>query len=203
MSRKNSELLLRTLQNPTKVKVIVLLTDRESMTVTQMAGIVKVSRANLYHFVSEMVDEGLLLGPESKVKGNYVEKYYRLNEKVFEGEEEDWQEAVKAAKPEVVRDLLCSLLVSVSMQFRIMSEQLTAADERTLAKLAKARDQHAMIVSYGVLPDDEYVSVVKDIRNVMTAYDKRPKRKPTERGRNKVVIFAIPELSSERFRADR
>ncbi len=96
MPREGPEVFLHALQNPTKVKVLVLLSDNEKMTVTQMASIVKVSRPNLYHVVSEMVSEGLLTGPEAKVKGNYVEKYYSLSEKAIAGEEEGkWRATVR------------------------------------------------------------------------------------------------------------
>lgn len=195
MTRMSSQTLLRAIQNPTKLNVIVLLTDREAMTVTQMAKIVKVSRANLYHFVSEMVDEGLLLGPESRVRRNYVEKYYRLNEKLFEGgDEAEWQATVKGAGPEAFRDLMYSLLVSLSTQFRIMAEQLEGADAATMAKLAEMREKRLVIGSYGILPDEEYAEVAKELKELLVGYEKRSGRTHSTRGKNKVVILAMPGL---------
>jgi len=198
MSRKSSEILLKALQNPTKFNVIALLSDEVPMTVTQMAKAVKVSRANLYHFVSEMVDEGLLLGPESKVKGNYVEKYYLLNKKLFDQSEEDWKATVKAATPDALRDLMYSFLVSVSTQFRIMAEGLATADNEKLERLADGRKRQLIIGSYGVLPNKEYATIVKELGEVLTAHEKRVQETNSAPGRNKLVVFAMPDLSSER-----
>jgi hypothetical protein len=49
-----------------------------------MSKVVRVSKANLYHFVNQMVKDGLLSKPEAHIKKNYVEKYYRLKENFFE-----------------------------------------------------------------------------------------------------------------------
>ncbi|HVP23400.1 MAG TPA: ArsR family transcriptional regulator [Conexivisphaerales archaeon] len=191
-----AELLLRTLLNPTKLSVIVLLSDNEPLTVTQMAKAVKVSRANLYHFVSEMVGEGLLIGPESRVKKNYVEKYYRLNSELLEGSVgKDWEATLRSAKPEAFRDLLRSLFVSFSMQFRIMAEQLAGADSRMLSRLDKLREKHLFLGVYSVLPDDRYASVVKELTDVLVSSDERGKEDEGARGRNKLIVVAMPDLS--------
>jgi DNA-binding MarR family transcriptional regulator len=68
------KILLNTLENPTKLSIVLLLSHRDKMTVTQMSKVVRVSRANLYHFVGQMVKDGLLSKPEAIVKKNYVEK---------------------------------------------------------------------------------------------------------------------------------
>ena len=197
MSRKSSEILLKALQNPTKFNVIAILSDEVPMTVTQMAKAVKVSRANLYHFVSEMVEEGLLLGPESKVKGNYVEKYYRLNKRLFNQSEEEWKATVKAATPNALRDLMYSFLISVSTQFRIMAEGLAIADDEKLARLADGRKRQQVIGSYGVLPDEEYAAIVNELGEVLTAHERRVQKTASAPGKNKLVIFAMPDLSSK------
>src|SRR5712691_8276822 len=78
------KILLSTLGNSTKLSIVFLLSHNDRMTVTQMAKHVGVTKANLYHFVSQMVKDGLLSKPEAVVKENYVEKYYRLAPKLFE-----------------------------------------------------------------------------------------------------------------------
>ena len=62
--------LMRTFRNPTKMSIIFLLTENGKMTVTQMAEQVNVTKANLYHFVKEMVNDGIVLRPEVRVKKN-------------------------------------------------------------------------------------------------------------------------------------
>jgi DNA-binding transcriptional ArsR family regulator len=193
MTRRDSEILLRTLNNPTKLGVLVLLSDGDSMTVTQMSKLVKVSRANLYHFVSEMVADGVLAGPESRVKRNYVEKFYRLDQGFFDrAGEAELGRALKPETPEALRDILYSLLVSVSAQFRIMAEQLAAADAAAAKRLAEMRDEKAIVGAFMVLPDDEYLRFVKGLNQFLARFEGRKARKAPNEGKNKVALFAIP-----------
>jgi AcrR family transcriptional regulator len=197
MTRSDSEILLRTAQNPTKLGVLVLLSDGAAMTVTQMSKLVKVSRANLYHFVSEMVAEGVLAGPESRVKRNYVEKFYRLNKEFFEkAGEAELRRPVKPETPEAFRDILYSLLVSVSAQFRIMAEQLAAADAGTIRRLAKTREEKTIVGAFMVLADDEYLRFVKDLNEFLARFERHRVAKAPNDGRNKVALFAIPAFVS-------
>jgi hypothetical protein len=108
------------------------------MTVTQMSKFVRVGKANLYHFVSQMVRDGLLSKPETLVKKNYVEKYYGLDEKFFEAlDPSEQRKRLKAARPEEFKTILQSTLVSIGLDFRLMAEEIARADETTLKQIAK------------------------------------------------------------------
>src|SRR5215472_7386120 len=105
--------LFNALENPTKLNIIFLLSRHEKMTVTQMAEHVHVGRPNLYHFVNEMVKDGLLLKPEVQVKRNYVEKYYQLNRKVFESQNQaEHKRLTRAASPEKLNSIIRSGLAA-------------------------------------------------------------------------------------------
>src|SRR2546428_13740107 len=78
------KILLNTFENPTKLSILMLLTHHRKMTVTQMSKFVRVGKANLYHFVGQMVKDGLLTKPETLVKKNYVEKHNKLDRRFFE-----------------------------------------------------------------------------------------------------------------------
>ena len=66
------DLLFKTLSNPTKASILMLLAMKDRLTVTQMAKHIKVTRSNLYHFVGEMVEDGLLSKPQVVVKKNHI-----------------------------------------------------------------------------------------------------------------------------------
>lgn len=194
VSKGKSATLLRALQNPTKFKVLVLLAKGEPMTVTQMAGLIDVSRPNLYHFVSEMVDEGILLEPESRVKGNYVEKYYRLDSKAIELEDvNDWRKAVVSSGPKEKRDLLYAGLISLSMQFRILAEQVAGMDDKSLERLDDAFKKHRVLLAYGTMDDAKYEVVVRKLVE-LNREDEGEKAAPL--GRNQVAMLAIPDFLS-------
>jgi predicted transcriptional regulator len=55
--------MLETFSNHTKMKIIMLLAENGEMTVTQMAPHLDLGRSNLYHFVRQMVNDGMLKNP--------------------------------------------------------------------------------------------------------------------------------------------
>jgi hypothetical protein len=124
------------------------------MTVTQMSKFVRVGKANLYHFVSQMVRDGLLSKPETLVKKNYVEKYYGLDEKFFEALDlSEQRKRLKAARPEELKTILQSTLVSIGLDFRLMAEEIARADETTLKQIAKSVAEDRITLSYSILSD--------------------------------------------------
>ncbi len=82
----------------------------------------------------------------------------------------------------------------MSMQARIIAEQLANADEATLARLANARDRNVLLGTYGLLPHDEYEDLARKIRELIVEHGKRAGG-PNKRGKNKMFLFAIPDLS--------
>jgi predicted transcriptional regulator len=157
------KILLNTLENPTKLSILMLLTRHRKMTVTQMSKFVGVGKANLYHFVSQMVRDGLLSKPEALVKRNYVEKYYRLDEKFFEAlDPSEQRKRLKAARPEELKTILQSTLVSIGLDFRLMAEEIARADEKTLTQIAKAVAEEQIALSYSILSDKAYEHVLAE-----------------------------------------
>jgi len=193
MAQRNSEVLLEALRNPTKLGILVLLSGGDTMTVTQMSKLMKVSRANLYHFVSEMVADGVLAGPENRVKRNYVEKYYWVDRKLFvRSGDAEFQRQAKQETPEAYRDILYSFLASMSAQFRIIAEQLAVADAGVLKKLVGMRDQKKVLGAFMVLHDDEYMSLVRDLNRLLARFERRRALKASDEGWNRVALLAIP-----------
>ena len=147
------EALANAYRNPTKFSIIVLLAEHGKMTVTQMSKYVKVSRPNLYHYVSQLVDDGILNIPESVVKKNYVEKYYSLNEELInEGSNEKWDEFITNKSPGEVRELLSSVLMGYSMILSMAAENIAHSSDSVIAKLVnKLKKGVGWTASYSLL----------------------------------------------------
>lgn len=136
--RRTYEILSKAYQNPTKVSIIVLLAENPRMTVTQMAKYIDVSRSNLYHFVSQMVEDGILNPPEVVPKKNYVEKYYSVNDDLINSVEvEDWVKHIKSMDRTEFRDLVSSLLLSYSLQTKIFAERVANSGLEEVERIRK------------------------------------------------------------------
>lgn len=130
------EALANAYRNPTKFGIIVLLAEQGKMTVTQMSDYIKVSRSNLYHFVSQLVEAGILNGPEVVPKKNYVEKYYSLNEELFNNTDYDqWGKMLKSKSPEEVKELLSSVLMGYSMILSMAANRIAHSSDSDAATL--------------------------------------------------------------------
>jgi len=189
-----TQVVLRAIQNPTKLNVVMLLADNERMTVTQMSEFAKVTRANLYRAVSEMVHEGLLLKPEARVKGNYVEKYYRLNEAMFENvDSAEQKKNLRTMSSEDVVIMVRSIFEALSVQFRILAEQVNNADADSRARLANSFKEGLGLFTYGYLSEAEYKRFVGELKKANErASGESAKNK--QRGENTVVIAAFPQF---------
>ena len=129
------ETLSNTFSNPTKFGIILLLTEHERMTVTQMAKYLKVSRSNIYHFVAQMVSDGILNEPEVVPRKNYVEKYYTLDTKMIEFNEEDWEKGLNNMGVEELRSMISSALMGYSMSLKLTAEQVSHAGNDEVARI--------------------------------------------------------------------
>src|SRR5215510_7955537 len=159
--------LIDSLGSPTKLSIIFLLSHNEKMTVTQMAKHVGVGKANLYHFVSQMVEDGLLTRPEAVVKENYVEKYYRLNQEHFKSVNADEQrKRLKAASPEKLKAILQSALVSVGLDFRLLAEEIGKADRTMLLQISKSVAAERITLSYAIMSDEPYNYFLTEIKKI-------------------------------------
>ena len=130
------EALANAYRNPTKFSIIMLLAEQERMTVTQMAEYVSVSRSNLYHFVSQLVDDKILNEPEVVPKKNYVEKFYSLNEELFKSTDYDrWSGILKSKSPDEIRGLLSSVLMGYSMMLSMTANRIAQSSDAEAARL--------------------------------------------------------------------
>ena len=192
------KILLNTLENPTKLGVLMLLTHRDKMTVTQMSKLVKVGKANLYHFVGQMVKDGILSKPEALIKKNYVEKYYRLDERFFEGiDPSEQRKRIKSAKPEELKTILQSTLLSIGLDFRLLAEEIARADDNTLEQIARSVAEERITLSYSILPDKAYEYVLAELKRVnKTVIDRWGHEKSSLKG-NRLILVGLPRLEAK------
>ena len=191
------KILLNTLENPTKLGILMLLTHHRKMTVTQMSKLVRVSKANLYHFVGQMVNDGLLSKPEALVKKNYVEKYYRLDERFFEAlDPSEQRKRLKAARPEELKTILQSTLVSLGLDFRLMAEEIARADDKKLKQIAKSVAEERITLSYSILSDKTYEHVLAELKRInKTISEVESREKPSLEG-NRVILVGLPRFGT-------
>ena len=153
MSHSRYEILLEAYRNPTKFRIILLLSEHYRMTVTDMAKSVKVSRSNLYHFIAQMVKEGIVKPPEVIPRKNYVEKFYRLNEEMFKAEEiKGWEKLLLSATAEQIKETVSSILMGYSMILNIIADRIAASGDDDTESLRKwLIEQTPNTISYAII----------------------------------------------------
>lgn len=185
--------LMKAFQNPTKLSIILLLSEGRKLTVTQMSKHVSVTRANLYHFVKEMVDEGLILGPEVKATRNFVEKYYSLNEENFKtADPREVERQLRSGDVHALLGMLGSFLTSLSLQFHILAEEIARADEPRVKELVAAFRDQRVLLHYSMISDDAYRYELREYDKIIGksiarwGNDKRPGP------RNRLIMIGLP-----------
>jgi DNA-binding Lrp family transcriptional regulator len=190
--------LLSTFKNPTKVSIVFLLSHYGKMTVTQMSKKVGVSKANLYHFVNEMVRDELLSRPEAVVKKNYVEKYYHLNQKMFGAvDPSEQRKRLKLAKPEEQKTIIQSMLASLGLYLRLFAEEIGQTDARMLERFRNAIAKEEIALSYLILPNEAYNYALEELRRMNRTMEERwGSEKPSLTG-NRVIVVALPNFNGK------
>ena len=164
------------------------------LTVTQMSRHIKVSKANLYHFTAQMVRDGILSEPETSVKGNYVEKYYRLEWKSLASVDlVDQRRRVRELPPKDQKEILESFLASASVVTRLLAEEVGRADEPMLERIHNSFKSGLVNMSYLVLPDDIYEDMIRKLNDLVEGKHKGGGKNSTFKG-NRVIILGIPQL---------
>ncbi len=136
MSPNRYEILTEVFRNPTKFRIILLLSEHGRMTVTDMAKLVKVSRSNLYHFIAQMVKDGIGKPPEVIPRKNYVEKFYRLNDEMFKAEEmKEWEKLLRIASPKEIKETVSSILMGYSMILSFIADRISASEGDAVEQL--------------------------------------------------------------------
>ena len=85
---------LKILSDPSRLQILALLFDRE-MTVTHLAEALGLSVATVHHHVTKLLEAGLIHQTRAAVRGNLLEKYYRV-----EGRDVDSSELWERVAPE-------------------------------------------------------------------------------------------------------
>ena len=198
-SKEAVEALFESLQNPTKMSVILLIIEKGKLTVTQMAESIKVSRANLYHFVSELVKDELLSEPVSVVKGNYVEKYYSLNEQTWKkitGHEQSRR--IAEISLEDLRSVFRSYFLSMSLQFRLYAQEMERIAKDDLDRIRDEVKNHNIVLSYTVMGDERYKFLMSELKKLEKKIEDKKSWSDKEavekisKHHNRLVIVALP-----------
>lgn len=68
---------LKILSDPSRLQILALLFDRD-MSVSQIAQAMDITPATVHHHVSKLLEARLIKQTRTAVKGNLIEKYYRM-----------------------------------------------------------------------------------------------------------------------------
>ena len=187
-------LMLETYSNPTKMKIILLLAENEEMTVTQMASHIAVSRSNLYHFVKQMVKDGILNNPSVRPKDNYVEKYHSLNQDFFSTIQlEALRDHFNTMSTDEIRNLFRSLMMGYSFNFMMLADKLGNAESETLEKFKEAYMNHNAIVINSYTHMGNYPLVEEYLRKAMEEFEK-PSADLKDNPRLRIMILSLPYI---------
>ena len=171
MTQNRYEILSDLFRNPTKFRIIMLLTEQEMMTVTQMSKVIKVSKSNLYHFISQMVQQGLVLEPEVIPKKNYVEKFYRLNEDMFRAEDpKEWEKILLGATNNKIKEVVSSVLMGYSMTLSFIADRVANSDDSDCENLRNwLIEQTAYTLTYSLMSKKTTTKVKPILRQLWQA----------------------------------
>jgi DNA-binding transcriptional ArsR family regulator len=190
--------LLSVFENPTKLSILMLLSDGGKLTVTQMSKVVGVSKPNLYHFVAQMVKDAILNRPETRVKKNYVEKYYSINKDTFQAIDPAEQgRRLNSAEPKRQREFLKAWLTSLSLYFRLRAEQIEHADPVKLQRVLEAIHSERVVLEHATLSEEAFDFFLREIKRTSKMVHEKWKHGADTSTGNTVIIVALPSLLKE------
>ena len=187
--------LMDSYMNNTKMSIILLLAEAKKMTVTQMAKHIKVSRSNLYHFVSQLVDDEILNKPEVVPKDNYVEKYYTLNESLFK--EEQWNEIEKSFEtlgPGEVRSILSSFLLGQSFNLKMLAEKILVSGDDELLKIKESLMSGEAFLGYSVSNIGNHPGMKKKLQGLGEEFERESAESHPNNPIIRYLFLALPYL---------
>lgn len=68
---------LKVLSDPSRLRILTLLMERD-MSISGIAKVLSLSPATVHHHVNQLLQANLIVLTKSEVRGNLVEKYYRI-----------------------------------------------------------------------------------------------------------------------------
>ncbi len=185
------ETLLSAISNRTKLSIITLLVRRKRMTVTQMSKLIDTTRSNLYQTIGDLVSSGIINEPEAVVNRNYVEKYYTLNEPLFqELDSEVWNRRLQSLSEDQSREIVVSFLLSQSMNLQIIAQEIQMYPERSSPKIKELLKGDRIFMSYGRTSDATYSKFLDHEKSLIKIFQENP----DDDGDNTYVILGIPGL---------
>ena len=200
MAKNRYEILSDVFRNPTKFRIIMLLTEQGRMTVTQMSKLIDVSKSNLYHFISQMVKEGLVLEPEVIPKKNYVEKFYRLNEEMFRAEDpKEWEKVLVGASNSEIKEVVSSVLMGYSMTLSFIADRVAKSDDSEGDDLRKwLIEQTPYTLTYAVMSKKTNTKIKPILRQLWQALIEsgEDKESTTNTSVSRLLIVFLPMLGN-------
>ncbi len=190
--------LIDSFRNQTKLSIIIVLLQNGKMTATQMSKIIGTSRSNLYQNLKEMVEDGILREPETRVKKNYVEKYYYPNTQLLEGFSVKQQEDLFNRKsPEELREYLISGINSEILRLKIMAREIEMKSDEEFTKQFNSKFFDQVLFSNSWLSRSTYEKMVTRIREIFeeiyTEGELEEKQDESE-DRYNVILIGIPKI---------
>lgn len=190
--------LIDSFRNQTKLSIIIVLLQNGKMTATQMSKIIGTSRSNLYQNLKEMVEDGILREPETRVKKNYVEKYYYPNTQLLEGFSVKQQEDLFNRKsPEELREYLISGINSEILRLKIMAREIEMKSDEEFTKQFNSKFFDQVLFSNSWLSRSTYEKMVARIREIFeeiyTEGELEEKQDESE-DRYNVILIGIPKI---------
>ena len=201
MSHSRYEILLEAYRNPTKFRIILLLSEHYRMTVTDMAKSVKVSRSNLYHFIAQMVKEGIVKPPEVIPRKNYVEKFYRLNEEMFKAEEiKGWEKLLLSATAEEIKETVSSILMGYSMILNTIADRIAASGDDDTESLRKwLIEQTPNTISYAIITKKTSNRIDPVLKELWSAFSVEPEEDDSKDSTawSRLLLVYLPMLGKK------
>ena len=200
MAKNRYEILSDVFRNPTKFRIIMLLTEQGRMTVTQMSKLISVSKSNLYHFISQMVKEGIVLEPEVIPKKNYVEKFYRLNEEMFRAEDpKEWEKVLVGASNSEIKEVVSSVLMGYSMTLSFIADRVAKSDDSEGDDLRKwLIEQTPYTLTYAVMSKRTNTKIKPILRQLWQALIEsgEDKESTTNTSVSRLLVVFLPMLGN-------
>ena len=201
MSLSRYEILLEAYRNPTKFRIILLLSEHSRMTVTDMAKSVKVSRSNLYHFIAQMVKDGIVKPPEVIPRKNYVEKFYRLNEELFKAEEiKEWEKPILSATTEEIKETVSSILMGYSMILSLIADRIAASGDDETESLRKwLIEQTPNTISYALMTKRTSNKIDPLLKELWSAFSEETKENDSKDSTawSRLMLVYLPMLGKK------
>ena len=190
--------LVESFRNQTKLSIIIILFQKGKLTATQMSKIIGTSRSNLYQNLKEMVEDGILGEPESKVRKNYVEKYYYPNTEIFERfSQEDQEKALIDKTPEELKEYLISALNSQILRLRIIAREIEMMSRKESEKIRDMYFYDQMLFSNSWVKKETYEMVIKHLREIvykMIDEEDAKTENHTEEDKYNLILIGIPKI---------